>query len=110
MKHGLSKLLDRLEYKRSLNISFDSGQLIDEVREAIGLYGDSTFCVVWCDPKDDFVKDYFVIDNSEYLDEDEQEALIADKSSFTKNRHADDMYIVTLSELMGVLEYQDRIS
>ena len=109
MRHGIGQLMDRLESNRASNISFDSESLIDEVAEAVGLYGNETFAAVWCDPKDNFVKDYYVIDMSEDLDDEERGDMSADKLSFAKNRDADDVYIITLSELIGALKYQDRI-
>lgn len=101
--------MDRLENNRASNISFDSESLIDEVAEAIGLYGNETFAAVWCDPKDNFVKDYYVIDMSEDFDDEERGAMVADKLTFAKNRNANDIYIITLSELVDMLKYQDRI-
>jgi len=95
MKHDLNDLTERLKFNREHNLSFDSSDLIEEVNEDIELYSSSALVTVWCDPKDNFVKDYFVI-NTEKVGPEEQAAI-------------NDIYIITLLELMDVLEYQSRI-
>lgn len=54
------------------------------------------------------MKDYFVI-NTEKVGPEEQAAINADKIEFSKDKNSDDIYIITLLELMDVLEYQSRI-
>lgn len=108
MKHDLNDLTERLKFNREHNLSFDSSDLIEEVNEDIELYSSNAQAAVWCDPKDNFVKDYFVI-NTEKVDPEEQAAINADKIEFSKNKNSDDIYIITLLELMDVLEYQSRI-
>ena len=108
MKHDLNDLTERLKFNREHNLSFDSYDLIEEVNEDIELYNSSALVTVWCDPKDNFVKDYFVI-NTEKVGPEEQAAINADKIEFSKDKSSDDIYIITLLELMDVLEYQSRI-
>ncbi len=64
---------------------------------------------MWCDPEDNFVKDYHVINADDDNNAEEQAAIAADKTEFSKDRSTDDIYIITLLELMDVLEYQNRI-
>ncbi len=109
MKHGLEQLTKRMRFNREHNISFDSEDLMSEVNEDIELYGSKAFAAVWCDPEDDFVKDYHVINNDDANDAEEQAAIDADKAEFSKDRDTNDIYIITLLELMDVLEYQNRI-
>lgn len=108
MKHGLQALIERLEFNESLNISFDSEELIDEVMDEIQIYGSDTDVIVWCDPKDHFIKDYFIIDN-EPADLEEQEEIAHDKATFAKDKNSEDLYIVKLPDLLEALRYQDRI-
>lgn len=109
MKHGLEQLTKRMRFNREHNISFDSEDLMSELNEDVELYGSKTFAAVWCDPEDNFVKDYHVINTDDDNDAEEQAAIDADKAEFSKDRSTDDIYIITLLELMDVLEYQNRI-
>lgn len=109
MKHGLEQLIERMKFNREHNISFDSEDLMSELNEDIELYGSKAFAAVWCDPEDNFVKDYHVINTDDDNDAEEQAAIDADKAEFSKDRNTNDIYIITLLELMDVLEYQDRI-
>ena len=109
MKHGLEQLTERMKFNREHNISFASEELMSEVNEDIDLYGSKALVAVWCDPKDDFVKDYYIINTDDDNDAEEQAAVDADKAEFSKGRSADDIYIITLLELVDVLGYQDRI-
>ena len=108
MKHGLEQLTKRMRFNREHNISFDGEDLMSEA-EDIELYGSKAFAAVWCDPEDNFVKDYHVINTDDDNDTEEQAAIDADKAEFSKDRNTNDIYIITLLELMDALEYQDRI-
>jgi hypothetical protein len=108
MRHGLEQLTERMKFNREHNISFDSEDLMSEVAEDIELYSNEAFAAVWCDPEDNFVKDYYVIVGGEDDDTEEQAAIDADRAEFSKNKNNSDIYIITLLELMDVLEYQDR--
>ena len=108
MKHRLEQLTERMKFNREHNISFASDKLLAEVEEDLESYAPNTSTAVWCDPKDNFVKDYYVID-LELEDDEEREAANKDKAEFVKDKNPDDIYIITLSELNEVLEEQDKV-
>nr|DAR37481.1 MAG TPA: hypothetical protein [Caudoviricetes sp.] len=108
MKHGLQQLVERLRYNRERNISFASDELLAEVEEDLELYGPNTNVTVWVDPKDDFVKDYYVID-LELEDDEECVAAEQDKRGFVENKQPNDIYLITLGELLDILKQQDEV-
>lgn len=108
MYHNIEQLIERQQRNFDHNLSFESGELIAEVEEELSLYEPGTHTVVWCDPKDNFVKDYYLVD-MELVDEEERRAARDDKETFLIGKHSDDLYMVTLSELLDVLKQQSAI-
>lgn len=108
MKHGLEQLTERMKFNREHNLSFDSSDLIEEVNEDIELYDSNTLAAVWCDPEDNFVKDYHVID-LELEDDEERAAAEQDKRGFVESKQPNDIYLITLGELLDILKQQDEV-
>lgn len=108
MNHTIEQLIERQQYNRDNNISFASEDLIAEVEEDLSLFEPTTHVVVWCDPNDNFVKDYHLID-MDLVDDEEREAAERDKASFTKSKQPSDIYMVTLAELLDVIKRQDEV-
>lgn len=107
MKHDINQLIERQQYNRDHNISFDSESLIAEATEDLALFAPNTHVMVWCDPEDNFIKDYHLID-LELVDDDEKLAAENDKASFVRNKQHDDIYMISLGELLDLLNQQQE--
>ena len=108
MNHTIEQLIERQQYNRDHNLSYESGELIAEVAEELELFAPDTHVMAWCDPKDNFVKDYHLID-MELVDQEEREAAERDKESFANGKQPDDIYLITLGELLEVLKRQGEV-
>lgn len=108
MNHSIQQLIERQQHNLDHNLSFESGELITEATEELELFSPDTHVVAWCDPKDDFVKDYHLVD-TELVDEEERQAAHEDKEAFLVGKHSNDLYMVTLSELLDVLKRQGAV-
>lgn len=79
------------------NISYYDEELYYEALSDQREFGADCRVLVWCDPKDDFVKDYdFILDEK-------------DNSCFLEGRNESDTYQATIDELIFILKFQSSI-
>lgn len=107
------QLLDRVGENIRNNVSYDCDDLINEVQEDIELYGEKHGCFVWCDPDDNFVKDYVMVwftrEEVKEMDRDEINAIKDDEESFAEGKSKDDLFIIHLCDLASLLRAQNEV-
>lgn len=111
MKRDYKTAVRRILDNSKTGVSFDSDQLIAEVKTDIVEFGAGREISAWIDPKDNFVKDYdFAISREgdkelELLNDDEFDTI----NSFWNIYKDDDIYIMELYQLLTILEIQNTI-
>lgn len=108
MPNNFSSALERI--LKNNNSSFESEKLLNEIQTDIFEFGATKKVAVFID-SDNFIKDYdFNTSKEEFIEQNEQEPEFNDiKDSFWGEYKESDIYVMTLSQLLALVEIQNMI-